>query len=139
MAKTLVDGRWPGGGLTWRSCCSGGNGIVGDGSHGGIGDHVRDVGILKRVRKNGHMDVAKWVVERFNIRDPWEFVGPFCGALSHGHLELAQWLFNTFHLGESFRNYDGWPSVHQKACKSESLEVVKCVSISNPQQLSSCG
>ncbi|KAH3761931.1 hypothetical protein Pelo_6226 [Pelomyxa schiedti] len=133
MAKKLAAGRWPGGGLTWRSCCigGGGNGIVGGGCHGGevecggIGDHVRDSGILKRACKNGHMDVAKWMVERFNIRDPWECVDPLRSAVSHGHLELAQWLFNTFHLSESVSRYSSWPHILIKACKSESLEVVK--------------
>ncbi|KAH3762065.1 hypothetical protein Pelo_6092 [Pelomyxa schiedti] len=121
----LVDGTWPGGGFTWSE-----NPIVMGGGGGtdecGISDHVRDAGILKRVCKNGHMDVARWIVERFNIREPWEVVGPFRGAVSKGHLALAQWLFNTFHLGECvFRDQEVSCSVHLKAYRSENLEVVK--------------
>ncbi|KAH3732704.1 hypothetical protein Pelo_16470 [Pelomyxa schiedti] len=52
--------------------------------------------LLYRVCQGGHIEAAKWVVERFRITELWEAVEPLLGALSHGHLAVAQWLYDEF-------------------------------------------
>ncbi|KAH3767198.1 hypothetical protein Pelo_907 [Pelomyxa schiedti] len=46
--------------------------------------------------RGGHIETAKWVVERFRITELWEAVEPLLGALSHGNLGVAQWLYDEF-------------------------------------------
>ncbi|KAH3761270.1 hypothetical protein Pelo_6910 [Pelomyxa schiedti] len=87
-------------------------------------DHVRDSDLLKGVCEKGHVEVAKWVVERFMVRETWEFVEPLSAAVSEGHLELAQWLVNTFDLVPKFSGCS-WIDLQTGACKSGNVEVVK--------------
>ncbi|KAH3761269.1 hypothetical protein Pelo_6909 [Pelomyxa schiedti] len=87
-------------------------------------DHVRDSDLLKGVCEKGHVEVAKWVVERFMVRETWEFAEPLSAAVSGGHLELAQWLVNTFDLVPKFSGCS-WIDLHTGACKSDNVEVVK--------------
>ncbi|KAH3763869.1 hypothetical protein Pelo_4274 [Pelomyxa schiedti] len=131
--RNLVDGDWPG--LAWVEYppLLGGadHGEAAARSHGNIdcgnrelGDYVRDSQILTGVCQRGWGDVAKWIVQRFEIRELWEFVKPMGAALEGGHLELAQWMAGTFNLLERFREYS-MMKFHTQACKSENLEVVK--------------
>ncbi|KAH3765071.1 hypothetical protein Pelo_3076 [Pelomyxa schiedti] len=112
MARLLVDGRWPG--LVWDS----------GGFCGALVDHVRASRILRRVCEKGHGDVAKWLVETFNFSEPWEFVEPFCGAVSGGFLDLAQWIVDAFDLIKPFHQYT-WMKIHVSACLSGKIDVVK--------------
>ncbi|KAH3732069.1 hypothetical protein Pelo_17094 [Pelomyxa schiedti] len=124
MAKRLVGGGWPG--IMWW------------GNDQELSDHVRASVTLCRVCERGWGDVAKWLVQTFGIREPWEFVRPLEGALEGGHLELAQWMVGTFGLAERVRRF---PSLefHSKACKSENLEVVKwCFETFAGVETSSC-
>ncbi|KAH3714279.1 hypothetical protein Pelo_19213 [Pelomyxa schiedti] len=125
-AQRLVGGGWPG--LTWMGVDVD---VVGCGSGSGsywgeqdLRDHVRASGILLGVCRRGWTDVAKWLVQRFGIRDPSEFLQPLESALAGGHLELAQWMVDTFGLVERFRRYS-YVELHAKACRSENLDVVK--------------
>ncbi|KAH3732047.1 hypothetical protein Pelo_17118 [Pelomyxa schiedti] len=38
------------------------------------------------------IEVAKWVIDRFRVREPWEFIMPFEAAIIAGQLEVAWWL-----------------------------------------------
>ncbi|KAH3744328.1 hypothetical protein Pelo_14262 [Pelomyxa schiedti] len=142
MARSLVDpdggdhgdggdggcgGDWAAGlGLVWQDGGVDRDGdddwVVGD---SGLVDHVRASDLLKGVCEKGHVEVAKWVIERFLMKDPWDLAAPLSGAVSGGHLELAQWLVNTFHLAPKFKGGRRWSDLHKEACKSENLEVVK--------------
>ncbi|KAH3745415.1 hypothetical protein Pelo_13164 [Pelomyxa schiedti] len=132
MAQCLVDpdrgdggcgGDWAAGlGLVWWDDDDDDGGCVVDNSS--LGDHVRSSDLLKGVCEKGHVEVAKWVVERFVVRETWEFAGPLSAAVTGGHLELAQWLVNTFDLVPKLRGCS-WMDLHTGACRSENLEVVK--------------
>ncbi|KAH3742566.1 hypothetical protein Pelo_16032 [Pelomyxa schiedti] len=126
MAQRLVDGHWPG--LVWPASASdsaSASGNAGDCGDVELVDHVRaSTKIMKRVCKKGHLDVVKWMTERFHIREPWEFLSPLNGALSGGHLEVAQWMASTFDLVSQFSKYN-FLDAHSHACRSENLAVVK--------------
>ncbi|KAH3757714.1 hypothetical protein Pelo_10499 [Pelomyxa schiedti] len=120
MAQRLIDGNWPG--LTWWNE----GGASGASSSDGIEDYVRDSHILRRTCASGHSDVAKWLIEKFNIRETWEFTDPLVGALKGGHLELAQWLTATFDLVTKLRDFETYNlDVHYEACKTGKLDVLK--------------
>ncbi|KAH3767473.1 hypothetical protein Pelo_653 [Pelomyxa schiedti] len=125
-AQRLLGGGWPG--LTWMGVDVDAVGCgSGSGSYWGeqdLHDHVRASGILLGACRRGWTDVAKWLVQRFGIRDPSEFAQPLEGALAGGHLELAQWMVGTFSLVKGWRKYSSmdFPS---KVCRSENLDVVK--------------
>ncbi|KAH3761694.1 hypothetical protein Pelo_6494 [Pelomyxa schiedti] len=142
-AQWLVDGNWPG--LVWCGTTSAattttmttttattmtteeeawGGRCGGELEGGRLADHVREFPILKRACKKGHLDVARWLVERFGFREPWEFFAPLHSAVSGGHLELAQWMVNTFDLASQFRRYSRM-KIQLRSCKSENLGVVK--------------
>ncbi|KAH3767452.1 hypothetical protein Pelo_664 [Pelomyxa schiedti] len=118
MAMRLVDGRWPG--ITWQADLSGGALIA---FYAELSNHVSESAILQRVCENGHLDVAKWMVGKFDIREPWEFAGPLVGAVLNGHLPVAQWIVSTFNVVPY--KYNEWLDIHASACKSENLAVVK--------------
>ncbi|KAH3714439.1 hypothetical protein Pelo_19051 [Pelomyxa schiedti] len=134
-AQRLLGGGWPG--LTWMGVDVDVVGC-GSGSYWGeqdLRDHVRASGILLGVCRRGWTAVAKWLVQRFGIRDPSEFLQPLESALAGGHLELAQWMVGTFGLVERFRRYS-YVELHAKACRSENLDVVKWCFEMQDQQLS---
>ncbi|KAH3767472.1 THO complex subunit 5 [Pelomyxa schiedti] len=129
----LVGGGWPG--LTWESNREQNIGVGGVEERGGrtganywgeqeLAENVRACGILRGVCERGWMEVAKWLIQRFGIKDPWEFVQPLGSALAGGHLELAQWMVDTFDLVPRFNRYSS-VDFHSKACKSGNLDVVK--------------
>ncbi|KAH3742565.1 hypothetical protein Pelo_16031 [Pelomyxa schiedti] len=120
MAMRLVDGRWPG--ITWQTDRSGGDSIA---ARAGLEQHVRDSAILVRVCRQGQLEVAKWMVERFNIREPWELARPFADALYKGQLRVAQWIVSAFNVIHTFESFDQWMCIHECACRSENLAVVK--------------
>ncbi|KAH3723114.1 hypothetical protein Pelo_18182 [Pelomyxa schiedti] len=129
MAQSLVDPGGHGG----DGCCSGwaaGIGLVwldGGGEcvvDNSLVDHVRASDLLKGVCEKGHVEVAKWVVERFMVRETWEFAEPLSAAVLGGHLELAQWLVNTFDLVPKFSGCS-WIASPSDSCESENVEVVK--------------
>ncbi|KAH3723284.1 hypothetical protein Pelo_18012 [Pelomyxa schiedti] len=130
MAQCLVDpGDRGGGGCDWAA----GLGLVwldGGGDDecvvdNGMVDHVRASDLLKSVCEKGHVEVAKWIVERFMVRETWEFAGPLSAAVSGGHLELAQWLVDTFDLAPKLSGCSWYFNIHEDSCKSGNVEVVK--------------
>ncbi|KAH3722853.1 hypothetical protein Pelo_18441 [Pelomyxa schiedti] len=106
-------------------------------------DNVRATAILLDVCERGWVDVAKWLVQRFGFRHPWEFVEPLGGALEAGNLELARWMVDTFDLVERVTRYKRSTrslglDLHSKACKSGNLDVIKWCFERFPQVDSSC-
>ncbi|KAH3761282.1 hypothetical protein Pelo_6884 [Pelomyxa schiedti] len=143
-AQRLVGGGWHG--LTWKGVdgsdldlAVGGSGTEGNwngrdrdsGAIQELSDRVRETEILMGVCERGWIDVAKWLVQRFGIREPWEFVQPLEGALEWGHLELAQWMVGTFDLVGRFTSYETTIGLdlHSKACMgaSPSLGFMSCI------------
>ncbi|KAH3765191.1 hypothetical protein Pelo_2945 [Pelomyxa schiedti] len=131
VAQKLVDGHFPG--IVWPGC-----GDRGESSSSAVAlevklsDYIRSSDLLARVCERGHSDLVKWMVDQFNIREPWEFVQPFAKALAGGHLDLAKWMFNTFNLLQVLSNWDafGTLEIHQNACYSGNLDVLKwCLEI----------
>ncbi|KAH3762628.1 hypothetical protein Pelo_5526 [Pelomyxa schiedti] len=53
--------------------------------------------LLCCVCKAGHLDVAKWIITRFGVKE-WELCQPFVAALEGGHLGVAQWLAWRFDM-----------------------------------------
>ncbi|KAH3745139.1 hypothetical protein Pelo_13459 [Pelomyxa schiedti] len=87
----LMQGAGCWGGLAWPT---------------GDDDFMEDVRysgeLLRKACKGGHLDAAKWVVSRFGIREPWQFIEPLDTALMNGHLELATWMMESFNLSKLF-------------------------------------
>ncbi|KAH3766881.1 hypothetical protein Pelo_1254 [Pelomyxa schiedti] len=55
-------------------------------------DGNEDDSLLSEVCRGGHLETAKWVVERFRLRESWELAAPFMAAVRAGKLEVARWL-----------------------------------------------
>ncbi|KAH3742677.1 hypothetical protein Pelo_15921 [Pelomyxa schiedti] len=55
-------------------------------------DGSEDETLLSEVCRGGHLETAKWVVERFRLRESWELAAPFMAAVRAGKLEVARWL-----------------------------------------------
>ncbi|KAH3705918.1 hypothetical protein Pelo_19534 [Pelomyxa schiedti] len=53
--------------------------------------------LLCCVCNEGHLDVAKWIITRFGVKE-WELYQPFIAALEGGHLGVAQWLAWRFDM-----------------------------------------
>ncbi|KAH3763300.1 hypothetical protein Pelo_4852 [Pelomyxa schiedti] len=87
--------------------------------------HVKSSNLLERVCDKGHMGVARWLVERFDIRDePWELIWALVGAVRGGHLELAKWAASqSVHVIPLLIRHEGL--VDYEACQSGNLGVVK--------------
>ncbi|KAH3722712.1 hypothetical protein Pelo_18582 [Pelomyxa schiedti] len=140
-AQRLVGGDWPG--LTQNrdqhaGLSSGVEKSGGETHYSGeqeLAENVRASGILREVCGRGRRDTAKWLIQRFGIKDLWEFVGPLGSALASGHLELAQWMVGTFDLVERFKKH-GYRDFHSNACESGNLEVVKWCFATFPQACS---
>ncbi|KAH3714140.1 hypothetical protein Pelo_19352 [Pelomyxa schiedti] len=47
--------------------------------------------LLCDVCGNGHLNAAKWLVERFGMKE-WELFEPFAEAFRGGHIEVAEWI-----------------------------------------------
>ncbi|KAH3764731.1 hypothetical protein Pelo_3394 [Pelomyxa schiedti] len=93
----------------WREGC----GLVWPDDSGGDRDLVELIrsrtgynSLLRQVCENGHLDTAKWVVERFGIRESWEVALPLLYALEGGHLDVAKWLYGTVPSCESLQSLD---------------------------------
>ncbi|KAH3764143.1 hypothetical protein Pelo_4018 [Pelomyxa schiedti] len=79
-------------GLEWPVCAN------------GLRDEVREVVVTRGgddtlmsvVCAGGHIDTAKWVVERFGLKESWELAAPFMAAVRAGKLEVAKWLCSSF-------------------------------------------
>ncbi|KAH3723077.1 hypothetical protein Pelo_18219 [Pelomyxa schiedti] len=77
--------------------------------------------LLCCVCKEGHLDVAKWIITRFGVKE-WELGKPIIAALKGGHLGVAQWLAWRFDMRLASRvlSYG-----YQFAGQSRNLEVMK--------------
>ncbi|KAH3714306.1 hypothetical protein Pelo_19186 [Pelomyxa schiedti] len=70
------------------------------------------------------------MVDRFDIREPWEFVVPLVGAASGGHIEVMQWIVDTYpDVVPAIRKHEAWVEIHKGACKSGDLAVIKWCSV----------
>ncbi|KAH3763303.1 hypothetical protein Pelo_4855 [Pelomyxa schiedti] len=137
MAKALVDGGgWPNG-FVWPIRQGESN------SEFDIRDHIRGSEMMTTVCSNGHLEVARWIAERFNLREPWEFAWPLAGAVTGAHLDVAKWVVTTSPdvLPLIVKHDRGMGiGIHGVACQSGSLEVLKWVDkVSPPPSEISCG
>ncbi|KAH3763298.1 hypothetical protein Pelo_4850 [Pelomyxa schiedti] len=114
MAQKLVAGVWPD--PTIWSC-----------DRFLLDDHVRNSDLLAGVCKKGHLDVVKWMVERFGYMDhPWELYGPMISALSKGRLEVAKWIVGSIGPQSLKKYYSGRAEFIQgEACRGGNVETVK--------------
>ncbi|KAH3763301.1 hypothetical protein Pelo_4853 [Pelomyxa schiedti] len=128
-ATRLVDvyrgghGRWPSSGITWGGGC-------GEGEEAYISEHVKMENTISEVCSRGHLDVAKWMVERFGYTGHhWELYGPLTAALSKGRLEVAKWIMGEISDPQSVKKYfSGRPRIiHGLACRSGNVEAIKWV------------
>ncbi|KAH3767092.1 hypothetical protein Pelo_1041 [Pelomyxa schiedti] len=116
-------GHWPSNGITWWGGCRGEG-------EGYIVEHVKMENTISEVCRRGHLDVAKWMVERFGYTDHWELLyGPLTAALSKGRLEVAKWIMGEINDPQSVKKYfSGRPRIiHGLACRSGNVEAIKWV------------
>ncbi|KAH3732232.1 hypothetical protein Pelo_16934 [Pelomyxa schiedti] len=71
----------------------------------GLRDEVREIVVsmgayddtlLSVVCAGGHIETAKWIVEKFGLNESWELTAPFMAAVRAGKLEVAKWLCCSF-------------------------------------------
>ncbi|KAH3723102.1 hypothetical protein Pelo_18195 [Pelomyxa schiedti] len=84
VAQKLVDGHFPG--IVWPGCSDRGESSSAVALEVKLSDYIRSSDLLERVCAMGHSDLVKWMVDQFNIREPWEFVDAF-DTLGHIYLE----------------------------------------------------
>ncbi|KAH3762711.1 hypothetical protein Pelo_5442 [Pelomyxa schiedti] len=74
--------------------------------------------------REGHLDVAKWLVARFGERD-WKLFRPFLAALRGGHVDVAEWIASRADVRRLFRRVNRWSLPAAFAARGGNLKVIK--------------
>ncbi|KAH3756515.1 hypothetical protein Pelo_11706 [Pelomyxa schiedti] len=115
MARDFVGRRGAGG--AWGACDGDGDGDCGLAWPEEdrdlvelIRSHTGYFSLMYNVCGNGHLGTAKWVAERFGIRETWEVADTFVHSLGSGRLDVAKWMADTFQCDHlqwySYVNFD---------------------------------
>ncbi|KAH3766206.1 hypothetical protein Pelo_1932 [Pelomyxa schiedti] len=88
--------------------------------------------LLWSVCQNGHLETAKWVVDRFRIAEPWECYRSVAAALEGGHLDVAKWLLERFPGCVDAMRVAQWNSLCMSALASCGVEAAEWAAAALP-------
>ncbi|KAH3722592.1 hypothetical protein Pelo_18702 [Pelomyxa schiedti] len=78
--------------------------------------------LLSCVCRAGHLDVAKWIVTRFEVGE-WGICWAFLAAIRGSHIAVAKWLVGQFDLGVASKVWKPFPA-NILAAQSGNLDVM---------------